>query len=100
MAVKKFAMNTWSGTHNPTHDQEKQENPMHTLQLRIEQAFEAGEKTGIARKQKDEARAKFHSDWFHRFYAMQPQEDKTQLRQAFDNGYSAGRGSIPVTPFR
>lgn len=73
---------------------------MYTLQLRIEQAFEAGEKAGNARRERDESRAKFHSDWFNRFYAMQPQEDKTQLRQAFDNGYSAGRGVIPVVPFR
>lgn len=73
---------------------------MHTLQLRIEQAFEAGEKAGIARKQHDESRAKFHSDWFSRFYALQPNEDKAQVRQAYDNGYRARRGEIPVQYFK
>lgn len=67
---------------------------MESLQLRIEQAFEVGEKTGLARKQKDESRAKFHKDWFNRFKAFQPAEDRNQIQQAFDNGYKAGYGDM------
>lgn len=68
-----------------------------TLQLLIEQAFEVGEKTGKARAERDEARAKFHKDWFNRFASLHS-EYKIQLRAAFDNGYSAGRGPIGRIP--
>ena len=66
---------------------------MESLQLLIEQAFEVGEKTGLARKQHDEARAKFHKDWFNRFLSLHD-ADKVQLREAFDNGYRAGYGDM------
>lgn len=72
---------------------------MNTLQLLIEQAFEAGEQTGRARKENDESRARFHKDWFNRFLALQKDQDKKQIRDAFDNGYSAGRGQIAARPF-
>lgn len=73
---------------------------MLSLQVRIEQAFEAGEMTGKARKERDEARAKFHKEWFSRFKAVQPAEDRVQIQGAFDNGYKAGYGTIKVTYFR
>lgn len=72
---------------------------MPSLQLRIEIAFDNGRKCGLARKQKDEARARSHKDWFGRWLAEQPDMDKTQLRQAFDNGYSA-EATPPVTYFK
>ncbi len=67
---------------------------MESLQLRIEEAFHAGEQVGKARKQRDESRAKFQKDWFNRFKALQPAEDRNQIQQAFDNGYSAGYGQL------
>ena len=72
---------------------------MERLQLLIEQAFEVGEKTGLARKQRDESRAKFHKDWFNRFVALHD-ADKVALREAFDNGYHAGYGEVKFTPFK
>lgn len=73
---------------------------MESLQLRIEQAFEVGQQTGKARRERDESRAKFHKDWFSRFKALQPAEDRGQIQTAFDNGYSAGYGSIKPAYFR
>lgn len=33
-------------------------------------------------------------DWFVRFKAFQPAEDRNQIQQAFDNGYKAGYGDM------
>jgi len=60
-----------------------------TLQNKIEVAFAEGEKCGLARRQKDEARARFHSDWFARYLALQPKDERAQIRAAYDNGYRA-----------
>lgn len=72
---------------------------MNTLQNAIDTAFAEGEKCGRARVQKDEARAKSHKEWFTRYLNTQPEDDRKQIRDAFDNGYRAA-ATPPVTRFR
>lgn len=69
------------------------------LQLLIEEAFEAGRKVGIARKQSDESRASFHRQHFLSFVFIH-RGDGARLREAYDNGYRAGRGDITEMRFR
>lgn len=48
----------------------------------------AGEKAGRARRDRDEARARFESDWAQRAIALE--DDPEAARQAFREGYSRG----------
>ncbi len=51
--------------------------------------FEAGSQTATARLQKDEARARFHRDWFSRARGLEKAEDRTTAQRHFDEGYAA-----------
>ena len=56
--------------------------------------YEAGYKAGRARRQRDESRAQFHTDWFHRARGLEQPEDKDYARKLFDQGYAEGRGTV------
>lgn len=51
--------------------------------------FEAGSQTATARLQKDEARARFHRDWFSRARALEKVDDRKIAQRHFDDGYAA-----------
>lgn len=53
---------------------------------------EAGEKAGRARRQGDEATARFHSDWARRATALESGTNKDEAKSAFDTGYRKGSG--------
>lgn len=58
----------------------KQVNPTKVYQ-------EAGEKAGTAARQKDSARARFHSEWVSRAIMLEPVELRSELRKAFEESY-------------
>jgi hypothetical protein len=51
---------------------------------------EAGFKAGKARKQGDEACARFHSDWAERAINLECGDYQAIAKQAFKDGYSRG----------
>lgn len=51
--------------------------------------FDAGTRAGQASKQRDAARAKFHSKWAKRAIAMEPAHFQAEARKAFDDAYRA-----------
>lgn len=48
---------------------------------------EAGQKAGLARRQKDQGRVSHWSGWMHRAIALENPEDRVQARAAFDEAY-------------
>jgi len=55
----------------------------------LETCRELGRKAQEARAQHDESRAKFHTDYLRRFINARPDEQRNELRAAFDAGYKA-----------
>jgi hypothetical protein len=51
---------------------------------------EAGFKAGEARKQHDEARARFHSDWARRAINLESGEYREKAQAAFKEAYARG----------
>lgn len=49
---------------------------------------EAGQKAGLARKQRDQGRVSHWSDWARRAIALEKPEDREAARKAFDEAYS------------
>jgi len=53
---------------------------------------DAGERAGRARRQGDEAAARFHSDWSKRAIGLESGSYKRDAQAAFDMGYRKGSG--------
>jgi hypothetical protein len=67
----------------------------------LEEYRQSGIRAGRARKNNDEATARFESGWAGRAINLESTEaSRKAARAAFDEGYKLGRGEIPVTPFR
>ena len=49
----------------------------------------AGERAGRARKNRDEAAARFHTEWMRRAVALESPEYGAKARRAFDDAYRA-----------
>lgn len=48
---------------------------------------DAGQKAGLARKQRDQGRVSHWSDWVRRAIALEKPEDQVAARKAFDEAY-------------
>jgi hypothetical protein len=58
-------------------------------QADLETCRDLGRKAQEARAQHDESRAKFHTDYMRQFVNARPEDQRTELRAAFDAGYKA-----------
>jgi hypothetical protein len=57
--------------------------------MTVEEAKEHGRSAGIAINQSDQARYKFHADWFRR--AIAGASNKAELQTAWNDGYKQER---------
>lgn len=67
----------------------------------IEEYRESGKRAGKARKENDESRSLFESDWARRAINLErTAEERAAAQEAFNAGYKEGRGTIDPCPFR
>ena len=57
------------------------------LEQDLETCRDLGRKAQLARSRHDESTAKFHTDYMRRFVNARPENERTELRAAFDVGY-------------
>ena len=54
----------------------------------LEFAERMGRKVGTARREHDQSRVNFQRDYFRRWLALEPVENKRSLEDAYNRGYS------------